>query len=187
MTLQLTLKSDIRLEVAYGRVIKGKEAQVFGEYFPAIGPVLAEYGPQPQASFAILASNIEGIVPELGSLTSWPNAENYQRLYTDPRFTKFKPLRDNAMDMFSDGHFFNALDKEVTLNTENDYALIIADTNPIGDEPIITLSLASDSPMQTYSGMSMSLHTWSKDAELFLNAASKQGKIFRIRFQAPAS
>jgi len=187
MTLELTLKSDNFLDFAFGKVTKGKEMQVFGEYFPAINPVLEECGIQPLRSFAVLATNTPGMVPEQGALTHIPSTESFARFHNDPRFIEAKPLRDDAMEFLADGNFFRSLDKVVTLDADADYALIIADGNPLNTDPVLDLPLAEDSPTQTYSGKSMTLHPWSDDAELLMNTSSAEAVVFRIRFNPSRS
>ncbi|MCJ8339147.1 MAG: hypothetical protein MJK10_11805 [Pseudomonadales bacterium] len=187
MALQLTLNSGINLEFAIGKVTKGKEMQVFAEYFPLINPVLAEYATSQLGSFSITATNKAGVVPEMGSLTNWSCAEDYNKFHNDPRFIKIKPLRDDALDLLWDGHFFISLDKVVDIDTDVEYALVIAEGNPIGLEPILNLPSANDSPRQAYAGKSMSLHLWSDAAEQLLTAAADEAEVFRIRFNAPAA
>jgi len=187
VALQLTLKCDINLEFAIGKVTKGKEVQVFGEYFPLINPVLAEYATSQLGSFSITDTNKTGVVAEMGSLTNWSSANDYNRFHNDPRFTKIKPLRDGALDLLWDGHFFISLDKVVNIDTDAEYALVIAEGNPIGLDPILDLPFASDSPKQAYAGKSMTLHLWNDNAEQLLTTPMIEAEVFRIRFNAPSS
>ncbi len=186
MTLQLTIKSEPKLEFAFGRVAQGKEMQVFGEYFPAVAPLFAEYGCQQVGSFTILASNKTGIEPEMGSFTHWSSAENFNNFYSDPRFIKVKALRDDALDLLSDGHFFSSLDKVIEVRTDVDYAIVISKEVSTGLTPLLTLPLESNSPKQTYSDKSITLSLWSDNADKLLAAASTDDQIFRVRFNAPA-
>lgn len=182
MTIELTLTSNTFLDLAFGKVIKGKEMQVFEEYFPAITPVLEECGIQPLCSYAILATNISGRVPDQGALTRVPSTESFARFHKDSRFIEVRPLRDDAMEFLTDGNFFTSLDKVVTLDTDADYAVIIADGNPLKTDPVLDLSLAENSPAQRYSGRSMTIHSWSSDAEQLMNHSSDKAVVFRIRF-----
>ena len=186
MTLQLTIKSELKLEFAFGKVTQGKEMQVFGEYFPAVAPLFAEYGCQQVGSFAILASNITGIAPEMGSFTHWSSAESFKRFYSDPRFIKVKALRDDALDLLSDGHFFSSLDKVIEVRTDVDYAIIISKEETTDLIPIFTLPLESNSPKQTYSGKSITFSLWNDNAAKLLAAPSTEDEVFRVRFNAPA-
>jgi len=186
MTLQLTIKSEPKLEFAFGKVAQGKEMQVFGEYFPAVAPLFAEYGCQQVGSFAILASNKTGIAPEMGSFTHWSSAEDFKSFYSDSRFIKVKALRDEALDLLSDGHFFSSLDKVIEVRTDVDYAIIISKEETTDLTPILTFPLESNSPEQTYSGKSITLSLWNDNADKLLAAPSTEDEVFRIRFNAPA-
>jgi len=182
MTFELTLKSDSFLDFAFGKVTKGKEMQVFGEYFPVINPILEECGIQSLCSFVVLATNNPGMMPEQGALTQIPNTESFARFHRDPRFIEAKPLRDDAMEFLADGNFFSSLDEVVTLDADAGYALVISEGNPLNTEPLLELPAAKDSPKQIYSGKSMSIHPWNEDAELLMNASSAEAIVFRIRF-----
>ncbi len=184
MTLQLTIKSEPKLEFAFGKVSQGKEMQVFGKYFPAVAPLFAEYGCQQVGSFAILASNKTGITPEMGSLTHWSSAENFKNFYSDPRFIKIKSLRDDALDLLSDGHFFSSLDKVIEIRNDVDYAIIITKEETSDLTPILTLPLESDSPKQTYSGKLLTLSHWNDNADKLLTSPSTEDEVFRVRFNA---
>lgn len=182
MTLELTLKSDYFLDFAFGKVVKGKEMQVFGEYFPAINPVLEECGIQPLLSFTVLATNTSGSIPEQGALTHIPSTESFARFHNDPRFIEAKPLRDDAMEFLADGNFFRSSDKVVNLNTDADYAFIIADKDPLHSSPVLDLPLAKDSPRQIYAGKSLTLRPWNDEVKLLMNTSSVEALVFRIRF-----
>ncbi|MEM7343700.1 MAG: hypothetical protein AAF485_05620, partial [Chloroflexota bacterium] len=107
MNTILKLTKDTKLEFAFGNVIEGKEHQVFAEYFPLVGPVIAEHGSQQLATFVILASNVEGVKPTQGAISQWPEVNGHEKLLSDERFTKHVPIRDEAMDLLSDGHIFD--------------------------------------------------------------------------------
>ena len=187
MTFELTLKSGSFLDFAFGKLTKGKEMQVFGEYFPLINPLLEECSIQPLCSFAVLATNSPDMAPEQGSLTRVPSTESFTRFHSDPRFIKARPIRDNAMEFLADGNFFRSLDKTVTLDEDADYALIITEGSPLKIEPLLELPAAKDSPKQIYSGKSMALHQWSDDAELIMNTSPAEAVVFRIRFNPSGS
>ncbi len=185
MTIELTLKSDNLIEFGFGKVIKGKEMQLFQEYFPLIRPVLEECGIQPLLSFVVLATNTSGAIPEQGALTHVPNSESSARFHSDPRFIEAKPIRDEAMEFLSSGNFFRSIDKVVTLNTDADYALIIAGDNPLNADPLLELSAAEDSTEQTYVGKFMTLQPWNNEAEQLIGEvekASTETVVFKIRF-----
>jgi len=182
MTFELTLKSDSFIDLAFGKVIKGKEMQVFGEYFPLISPVLEECSIQTLCSFVVLATNSPDIAPEQGALTRIPSTENFARFHNDPRFIQARPLRDDAMEFLADGNFFSSLDEVVTLESDADYALIITENYPLHIERMLELTAAKDSPKQTYSGKSVVVHPWNNDTEQLMNTSSAEAIVFRIRF-----
>jgi len=186
VALQLTLTSGINLEFAIGKVTKGKEMQVFAEYFPLINPILAQYPTHQLGSFSISATNRPGVAPEMGSLTHWGSAADYNRFHFDPGFIKVKPLRDDALDLLWDGHFFNTIETVLDIDTDADYAIVIAQDSLIGLDPILKLPLASDSPSQAYAGKIMTLQLWNNNAQQLISASSDKAEVFRIRFNAPA-
>jgi len=186
MTLHLTLNANFNFEFAFGKVKKGKEMQVFGEYFPVVAPVLAELGSTPIGSFAIISTNRKGVKPEMGSFTQWSSAEKFNQFYQDARFIKVRPLRDEALELLSDGHFFTAVDKRVEINLETDYAIIISAEDIDEFPPLISLVAASNSPENSYLNKTMTLSKWNAKTEQLLSASASRCEVFRIRFNEPA-
>jgi len=76
MTLQLTFKSNLKLEFAFGKIAQGKEMQLYGEYFPAITPLIADYANQQVGTFAVITSNSQATAPEMGAFTQWSSFES---------------------------------------------------------------------------------------------------------------
>ena len=150
MTLQLTIDSKLKLEFAFGKITQGKEMQLYGEYFPAIMPIIADYANQQVGTFAVIAANIQGITPEMGAFTHWSSLESHQGFYSDSRFTKVKALRDDSLDFLSDGHFFKSLDKVIDIDTDADYAVVISKDCVIDLTALLTLPLDSESHEQNY-------------------------------------
>jgi len=187
MSLTITMKADSRLELGVGTVIDERKEWMYNEYFPAVGPVMMEYGQQTLGSFAVLASNTEKVSPVQGSLTSWPSAEVRVQFHKDPRFAKVHQMRDDALSVFSDSHLFHPLNNEIDLSTDNDYAIVIAEENQLNPNPIFKTALADDSPARRYSGKSISLYPWDKDTERLLEGSPEQAAVFRIRFNPKAS
>jgi len=185
MTLHLTLHANFSFEFAFGKVTKGKEMQVFGEYFPVVAPVLAEFGSTPIGSFAVISTNRKGVKPEMGSFTQWSSAENFNQFYQDERFTKVRPLRDEALELLSDGHFFTAVDKRVEINLESDYAIIISTEETDELTPLISLVAASNSPEKSYLNKTMTLSKWNEKTEALISASNTTCEVFRIRFNEP--
>lgn len=185
MSLRITMNPNINLEFAFGTVTKGKEAQLFGEYFSVVNPVLADHGANTAASFAIIDTNWQGVTPVMGALTFWPTLENRKGFHQDERFLNVKALRDDAMDLLCGGHLFTPTDKEVSLDTNLDYALILSEENTQGLEPLVNLPFVTNSPEQTYVGKSLALYVWSEMTELLLSSTVSSCEVFRVRFNAP--
>ncbi|MEX3007995.1 hypothetical protein [Hoeflea sp. TYP-13] len=182
MTTELVLKSDSRLEFAFGKIVPGKEAWMSTEYFPAVGSALAEHQYTRLAGFAVKATNVEGMTPVMGVFCAWPASENRAAFQRDPRFVSIRSDRDAAMDHMSDGHLFQPIDEVIALNTDGDYAVIITgDANAVS-APIFSLPLTGDSPEQAYRGKSISLLPWNDAAEQLLNGAPGDAEVFRVRF-----
>jgi len=182
MTIEFTLKADTFLEFAFGKVIKGKEMQVFGEYFPLIRGALADYGIQPLHSFLILATNDAGLTPESGSFTSYPKPENYTLFCNDSRFLEAKPLREDGLEFLNDGNMFQAVEHDMTLDIDADYALVFTDQGSPHNESLLELQSAQGSPNESYSGKRLSMQKWDEKAELMLQGDSTEATVFKIRF-----
>lgn len=182
MTFELTLKPDTYIDFAFGKVIQGKEMQVFTEYFPLIRPALEECNIQSLLPFVVIATNVLGPIPEQGALTQVPSPENFAQFHNDPRFIEAKPLRDNAMTFLNDGNFFSSINKQVTLQTDTDYAFIITAESQQNLKPLVTLQAAEISPQKRYAGKSMSLVLWSNEAEQQLAKPDTKTLVFKVRF-----
>jgi len=187
MSLRITLNPNMNLEFAFGTVTKGKEAQVFGEYFSVVNPVLADHGAKTAASFAVIDTNWQGVTPVMGALTFWPSIENRKEFHEDERFLSVKQLRDDAMDLLCDGHLFTPSDKEVNLNADSDYALILSDENVQGLEPLFNLPLISDSPQKDYVGKTLALYAWNEVTKQLLTSKEATVEVFKVRFNSPNS
>ena len=103
--MKIELQQGQRSELAFGRVKSGHEDELFGEYFPKVGPILAECGARPSGSFKVLGS-IRAEDAEFGALFIWPSTDTYHEFHADPRFQNLKPLRDEAPSLLSNGQFF---------------------------------------------------------------------------------
>jgi hypothetical protein len=182
MTIEMTLSADRRFEWGVGKVNDDKMAWMYGEYFAEIGPVMAEHGMQQAASFVVVDASIDGVKPANGALATWPNAQARIGFHQDPRFLNIQVERDAAFEMFSFGHAFEAMDEVITLNTDSDYAVIFAPSNPLESDPIFELPLEADSPSQTYAGKSFSLRPWGEAEEQLLNSSPSETEVYRIRF-----
>jgi len=180
MTFELNLKPDTYIDFAFGKVIQGKEMQVFTQYFPLITKALEECQIQSLHSFAVLATNSSGPTPEQGALTQVPSPEKFAQFHQDPRFIEAKPLRDEAMTFLNDGNFFSSIDKQLTLQVEVDYALIIS--NEDHSDGFLSLNAASNSPKQVYANKALSLTLWNDKAEAMLAGPESDACVFKVRF-----
>ncbi|OUR89817.1 hypothetical protein A9Q81_20875 [Gammaproteobacteria bacterium 42_54_T18] len=190
MTIELTLKSDNLIEFGFGKLIKGKEMQVYQEYFPLIHPVLEECGIQPLLSFVVLATNTSSAIPDQGALTHVPSRESFVQFHNDHRFIEAKPIRDDAMEFLSSGNFFRSIDKIITLDPDTDYALILSKGNPLNSNPLLKLSAAQDSLDQTYTGKTLTLHPWNDEAAQLIGEVenvSNETVVFKIHFNPSSS
>lgn len=184
MTTELNLIADARIEFGFGAVTAGKEEWMYGEYFPSMAPTMAEHGLSILAGFGVIATNFAGGNPQTGSLASWPSAGQREALHNDPRFLTIQPARDAAMDLLSGGHLFQSMEEVITLNTDSDYAIIIAKDDGLVSDPIFALPHASDSPEQTYAGKSLILRPWSDADEQLLKSSPTEAEVFRVRFSS---
>ena len=182
MNSVLKLTKDTKVEFAFGKVTEGKEQQVFAEYFPLAGPIMAEYGLQPLVSFAVLASNIAGVKPTQGSMSQWPEVDRYEKVINDERFAKHRPIRDNAMDLLSDGHIFDTADQDVEVNTDDEFGFIVSSEVPSHLNSLVQLDLAEGSFNQEYSNKSLVLFPWSNEAEELLAKNQAELTILKVKF-----
>jgi hypothetical protein len=182
MSTELTLKSDSRLEFAYGRVLPGREKWMVEEYFGTVGPKLVEHGFERLVGAQVLDTNVEGLEPVMAVFCAWPTAANRAAFQKEPIFVGMKTERDEGLEM-SDGHLFEPIDETIVLNTENDYAVVIADEQNAPSEPIFSLPLSGDSPETDYDGKSIVLLPWGEAAEELLNCDPSRATVFRLRFE----
>ena len=182
MNSVLKLTKDTKVEFAFGKVTEGKEQQVFAEYFPLAGPIMAEYGLQPLVQFAVLASNLDGVQPTQGSMSQWPEVDRYEKVISDERFAKHRPIRDEAMDLLSDGHIFDTNDGDIAINSDDEYGFIVSGDVPTHLNSLVQLDLAEGSFNQEYSNKSLALFPWSSEAETLLEKNQAELTILKVRF-----
>jgi len=187
MTLQLTFNSAKKLEFAFGKLTSGKELQLYGEYFPAIGPLMAEYSSQQVGTFAVVSSNYSKPIPEMGALTQWPSMKEHQGFFSDARFVQVKPLRDDSLDLLSDGHFFKALDQVIEVKADLDYAIVITKGGLAEVNTMVRLPLDAESPEQRYAGKCLTLAVWDEQTEKLLQQPEDEVGVFRVRFNKPTA
>jgi len=182
MKLELNLTSNSFIDFAIGAVIKGKEAQVFQEYFPAVASVLKEIEIKKVRSYAVLASNIEGPKPEQGAFSYFKKVENYKEFIKDPRFLKAKPLRDGGMVFLNDGNMFETVEQSIPLDSDEDYALVLSNRQLLQDSVLMQLNLAENSPNTLINGEMLSLYNWNDQLEKLMELNYDSVTVFRVRF-----
>ena len=186
-TIHIDVGTNKRLEFAFGTLAQGDAAQRLAEYFAVAEPLLQEHGIHRLGSFGVLATNRPGTAPRMGALTAWPTADNRVRLHEDPRFLAALPTRDIAMEFLADGFLFETPDEVSELDSDEDYAVVIAKESMLDSPPLFELRAAEDTASQEYAGRSLSLHPWSEAADRLLESAPDGVEVFRIRFRAPSA
>lgn len=174
--MKLEIKPGMRLEFALARIVDGKQEQLFSEYFPNVGPVVAEYGGRNAGGVSVTSSNVAED-PHMGAMFLWPSAQAYHDFHKDPRFEKLKPVRDEAFSYFSNGHFFDAPAAEIELHNEMDYLIAITDADLPGVTPILDAALTSDSPNRSHAGCRLIIAEWNGAAEQVSAAVSVRARI----------
>ena len=124
-TVDIKFDSSQVTELSFATIKEGMEQQLFQDYFPKVGPIVADLGGKPLGSFAVQASTSKIDQPKMGAFFQWPSIYDYKKLHDDPRFLAVKPIRDETLAFFSNGHFFNVeADKTISFAEGQDYALV---------------------------------------------------------------
>ncbi|MEM6994135.1 MAG: hypothetical protein AAF721_26715 [Myxococcota bacterium] len=186
-TLLLAFSTEFRVELGLGKVRPEKEAWMFGEYLPATMAELADYERGRLGTFAVLAANAQGVTPAMGALNTWPSVEVFKQLLADERFTRRKPERDAAMEVLDDRHILAATSHTVEVDTQTDYALVLASESVLPCPALFAEKIAEDSINQERVGQTLSLHPWTDEAEALMAGAPSKAVVYRIRFAAPQS
>ncbi|NIZ63232.1 hypothetical protein DL239_19895 [Sedimentitalea sp. CY04] len=175
-----------RFELAFASVIEGKETQLFAEYFPAVGPILGEYGGKPAASFVVLKSWTTQPRPTIGALFQWPSISAYHSFHQDKRFLDIKGLRDDALAHLSNGHFFGVdIATTVTFDTDESYAALLVPKNFEVPSALMTLPLAANSTKQRYANHSLVIINWEEAADVLGSIMANSGEIYKFKFNPP--
>ncbi|MCG8332793.1 MAG: hypothetical protein MI974_34220 [Chitinophagales bacterium] len=182
MKLELSFKANTYVDFAIGLVIKGKESQVFQEYFPAVSAVLQELEMRTIVSYAVLDSNLKGDQPEQGALSFFRKVENYNTFLQDPRVKKVLHLRDEGMIFLNDGNMFEATGHMIKVDTDSDYALVLSSDDVTEASPLIEMKINKNSPNKAFGGRTLSIHNWSDKTAKLMNSNSDSVTVLRIRF-----
>ncbi|GAB4194885.1 MAG: hypothetical protein Tsb002_26810 [Wenzhouxiangellaceae bacterium] len=130
--VSVTFSKGTVIEFAYAKIKPGKEPQLFGEYFPQVGPILQRYGGKGLGMFMIGDTITEKNGPDVqvtvASLFEWPDVDTFLRLHQDPEFLKIAPIRDEAMTFFNNGNFYT-VQNDVTVTFREDRVYEIWDAS----------------------------------------------------------
>jgi len=144
--MNIELEAEKLIEFAFAAVTPGMEQQLFSEYFPQVGPIIGEYGGSPIVSFTVSESESSLGSPNLSAFFYWPNVERYDEFHQDERFLSMKHLRDEALDLFSNGHFYQIeTTTQVTFKENKEYALVVMSNE---NETVAASALAVFKPMK---------------------------------------
>ena len=119
VTIDLTPGTVI--EVAYASIKQGKQQELFGEYFPRVTPIVAEYGGKSLGMFQVRRTLAGKNQPQIIGLFQWPSVEAFLALHQDPRFLKIRPIRDGAFAQFDNGNFY-VVDQPTSITFDEGHA-----------------------------------------------------------------
>ncbi|KAJ56182.1 hypothetical protein ACMU_10545 [Actibacterium mucosum KCTC 23349] len=164
-------------EFAVGKAVEGKEEQLFGQYFPQVGPIVGSHGGRPVGGFQVLSYPAGSAEVAFGALFLWPSRAAYDALHADEAFKAVVPLRDEAMSVLNSGNFFDTgAGAEVTLDPAQTYAIVMAD-HPI-EGALLALPAATDTQGRDFAGKTLSI--------LPAETAPECDTRFEIRMNPPA-
>lgn len=155
-TITASLPANARFEFALAKVIDGKEDQLFGQYFPQVGPIVGSHGGRPVGSFKVEGRPDNSADVSFGALFMWPSRAAYDALHDDDRFKKIVHLRTEALSVLDSGNFFDTGDGvELSLDSDTSYAVVMADAAIPG--AILSLPSAADTDGTGFAGKVLSL------------------------------
>ena len=174
----IQFSKDTAIELSFATITPGKEPQIFGEYFPKVLPIVGELDGQSLGSFAV-ADSASGIgEPKMGALFQWPDLNGFTRLHSDPRFQAIKGIRDEALELFSNGHFFTVEnDTEVTFDEGRAY-LLRADWNDTANDTVdalVTLRPSAESPNDRFAPKRVTVSVWDESADELMAGLKENG------------
>ena len=182
----MEFKADTIIELSFATVVAGKESQLFGEYFPGVMPIVTELGGQPLGSYTVINASSGLGEPKMGAFFQWPGIDEFNALHKEPRFLAIKHLRDNALQFFSNAHFF-----VVTKNTRvnfiegQPYALIAQmDDKGYGVKlsaefvPMVEMTPAAGMLKKDYSPIKIQLMHWDENCDKIM----QQGRADVFKF-----
>ena len=126
-TNQVNFKAGKLIELSFATIQQGQEAKVFNDYFPKVMPIVMSLGAQPLGSFSIHETNSTLGSPKMGALFQWPSIEVFNQLHENTEFLALKSIRDDVMEYFSNGHFFEVQQDCTVTFTEAQRYLLVTD------------------------------------------------------------
>lgn len=185
--LTLSFTPDSLVELSFASIEPGRERQLFGEYFPRVVPVVAEYGGRPMGSFRISDARSGLGQPGMGALFHWPDLAAFQMLHDDARFAELKPIRDDALSLLVNGNFYRVESpQEVTFQEGQEYLLAALPAKGAVVSVAALLQLIRDDGDQEpsrFPAKSVQLLKWNEDLERKLVDAGVE--FFRVAMNIP--
>ena len=180
---KILFKTGTVIEISFATVTQGKEAQIFSEYFPKVMPIVLELGGQPLGSFAISETESRLGSPKMGAMFQWPNLGVFNQLHEDPRFLAIKGIRDDAMEFFSNGHFFVVQeDTEVTFLEDEDYVMMAHWQEHLDKPELLNLLPLVTAPNQSYQPKRISISQWDDDQHKKIHSNNIDTYKFTLNF-----
>ena len=184
----IEFKKGTVIEVSFATVKKGKDGQLFGEYFPKVIPIIEDIGGQPLGSFTILEALTTLDNPKICALFQWPNLEGFKKLHSDPRFLAIKNIRDDSLSFFLNGLFFTVEeDTEVQFNENESYLLsaVQKNVNLLNDTPLVNLNTTIVASENCYQPNSIQIEQWSEQIQQRFDSSVKGIDLYTLAMNFP--
>ena len=146
----IIFKSGRVIEIAFGSLEGGKEAQLGMEYFPKILPIAEKYGGKMLGSFQVTAVTGGEIQPQMVAIFEWPDLAARDQLGADEEAKKLFPIRDDAMTFFKQSFYTVAEDVTVTFREDKTYEFFNAWLTPDAETALPEYFKQSEAPKQKY-------------------------------------
>ena len=189
----ITFQASTAIELSFASIIPGKESQLFGDYFPKVLPLVGDMGGASLGSSSILQSAATLGAPEVIAFFQWPDQKTFARLHKDPRFQDIKGLRDQALSLFSNGHFFTVEHDTVVTFTEGQAYGLLAEYGPpspaLTVDPLLRLQPTGEAIDLDFNPISVVIVAWSPALDHLMSQAEKSERppldIFKFSFNFP--
>lgn len=185
----IKFKKGTVIEVSFATVKEGMQAQLFGEYFPKVMPIIGEIGGQSLGSFKIENSKSSLDNPQMCALFEWPNLEGFKNLHSDLRFIAIKHIRDDTLSYFLNGLFFTVEeDVEVNFNDKESYILsaVLENAKRLNENPLVNLSKAVVNSDRAYQPTDVQIDLLNEENLELFNKPETHTDVFKLRMNFPA-